>query len=863
MKKWSLLLLMLPVISFAQQPQSWIRINQLGYTPNGVKVAVYGSTDKNMHVLSFLLIDAANGNTAFIAKANMEFGAYGPYKQTYRLNFTAFKKPGRYYLLAGNVKSPEFEIGDDVYKGAADFCLRYMRQQRTGFNPFLKDSCHTYDGYVLYGEKAGIKDSTRIDVVGGWHDASDYLQYSATSANATYHLLMAYRDFPQVFTDEKQANGLDGKNGMADVLDEAKWGLDWLLKMHPKDNWMFNQIADDRDHMGMRIPGQDTFYGRGYERPVYFVSGEPQQRGKFMNATTGTSSTAGKFASAFALGNQVFFEFDSLYARKLFGKAKTAYQFALKKTGVTQTASVKAPYIYAEDNWQDDMQLAAAAIAQMEYDPQNSAINCGNQFDHILFHSKLEEITPWLGKDTANHYQWYPFINLGHYELVRLYRKLGDFAIKRKQPKSRYQAIIGFYKEGIQRVWNKAKQNAFYRGIPFIWCSNNLTTSFAIQCYWYKQLTGDKTFDELEQANFDWLFGCNPWGTSMVYGLPSWGDTPADPHSAFTHIKNYSIDGGLIDGPVYGNIYKNLIGIKLYEPDEYTAFQSDLAVYHDDYGDYSTNEPTMDGTASLIYLLAAKENASRPSKSLLKGETYGKSLKKKFSFSSGAITRGDSTSKKIALVFTGHEFADGGNFIVKTLQQEKVKASFFFTGDFCSNPSFRPMIQQLKQGGNYIGPHSDKHLLYCDWINRDSLLLSKKQFQTDLFDNMAALEAAGVKTENIQLFLPPYEWYNDSIASWTKEMGLQLINYTPGTRSHADYTTPADRNYHSSEEIYQSIINYEKGKPAGLNGFLLLMHIGADTMRTDKFYYQLPQLIKYLKAKGYQFQRVDELLKTD
>ena len=77
----------------------------------------------------------------------------------------------------------------------------------------------------------------------------------------------------------------------------------------------------------------------------------------------------------------------------------------------------------------------------------------------------------------------------------------------------------------------------FYRGIPFIWCSNNLTTSFAIQCYWYKQLTGDKTFDELEQANFDWLFGCNPWGTSMVYGLPSWGDTPVDPHSAFTHLK--------------------------------------------------------------------------------------------------------------------------------------------------------------------------------------------------------------------------------------------------------------------------------------------------------------------------------------
>ncbi len=93
----------------------------------------------------------------------------------------------------------------------------------------------------------------------------------------------------------------------------------------------------------------------------------------------------------------------------------------------------------------------------------------------------------------------------------------------------------------------------------------------------------------------------------MVYGLPSWGDTPTDPHSAFTHLKNYTIDGGLVDGPVYTSIYKNLIGIQLYNEDEYAPFQSDLAVYHDDYGDYSTNEPTMDGTASLIYLLAAEQ----------------------------------------------------------------------------------------------------------------------------------------------------------------------------------------------------------------------------------------------------------------
>lgn len=609
MKK-GLLFLLLPLLSFwpKEEPAAWIRINQLGYTPASVKVAVWCRKDASEVPTKFTLVNAVTQKPVYSGKAGQDFGAYGPFAQTFRLDFSVFKKPGRYFLQTADSRSPEFEIGKDVYKGAADFCLRYMRQQRTGFNPYLKDSCHTHDGYVLYGEKAGIKDSTHIDVVGGWHDASDYLQYSSTSANATWHLLAAYRDFPQVFTDEKQANGLDGKNGRADVLDEAKWGLDWLLKMHPRSDWMFNQIGDDRDHISMRMPAQDTQYGKGMERPIYFVSGEPQQRGKFMNATTGTTSTAAKFTSAFALGNVVFRKKDSMYARELFKKAKSAYEFGSRKSGFTQTASVKSPYIYAEENYLDDHELAWASICEM--DMINQTLNCGNQMDNLVRLAGLERITPWLGKDTAKHYQWYPFINAGHYESAKLLEKYNFIADHNEG----FKKVSGYYKEGIQLVWNKARQNAFYRGIPFIWCSNNLTTSFAIQCYWYQQLTGDKTYEALMQANIDWLFGCNPWGTSMVYGLPDWGDTPVDPHSAFTHIKKYPIDGGLVDGPVYTSIYKGLIGIKLFEPDEYAAFQSDLAVYHDDYGDYSTNEPTMDGTASLIYLLAAQEAATSPKK---------------------------------------------------------------------------------------------------------------------------------------------------------------------------------------------------------------------------------------------------------
>ena len=806
---------------------SWIRINLLGYKPVGIKVAVWCNQDEKT-IGTFQLIDSATNNIVYEAKAGKNFGAYGPFTQTYRLNFSSYNKPGKYYLRAGEAISPVFVIDDNAYKGAADFCLQYMRQQRSGYNPYLKDSCHTRDGYTMYGP---MKDSTHIDVSGGWHDATDYLQYSTTSANATYHLLAAYRDFPTVFTDNHLSNGLAGKNQQADVLDEAKWGLDWLLKMHPRADWMFNQLADDRDHKGFRLPNKDSAdYGKGFERPVYFCTGEPQGLGKYKNNATGTASTAGKFSSAFALGHTIFKTRDEKYSSLLKERSFSAYEFGLKKPGNCQTACNREPYFYEEDNWTDDMELASAELFNIS----------GNQnlLTSSFSYAQQEKITAWLGADTARHYQWYPFINLGHYALSK--------SLKGNQQ----QEVKNYYKQGLEKVWQKAYVNAFYRGVPFIWCSNNLQTSFAIQCYWYRQTSNDNTYEEMEQACFDWLLGCNPWGSSMIVGLPGNGDYPDDPHSSLNYLYGYQTLGGLVDGPVYGSIFKKQRGVAIVRGDEYAKFQSDYVVYHDDYADYVTNEPTMDGTAALIYLLAAKES------SIIKDS--GK--KKALTYDHGAITRADLEKKELALVFTGHEFADGAEFIIKTLQQEKIKASFFFTGSFLENPSFKKYIQQLKNQGNYIGAHSDQHLLYCDWTKRDSLLLTQEKFNVDLNTNYRKLANFGISKKDASYFLPPYEWYNDSIAWWTKSLGLQLINFSPGTLSNADYTTPDMKNYRTSEAILSSINKYEISNEKGFNGFILLIHIGTDPKRTDKLYNYLPAIIRSLHEKKYIFKRIDELL---
>ena len=868
MKKISLILLPLLTLLFLQATQTaaqpkeeeaWIRINQLGYLPNAVKTAVWCSKN-DQKITGWQLIDSATGITMLSGKPGKAFGQYGPFSATYRLDFSAFTRPGKYYLKAGNATSPLIIIGNDVYKGSADFALRYMRQQRSGFNPFLKDSCHNQDGYSLYGSAAGLPDSTFVDVSGGWHDASDYLQYSTTSANATYNLMLAYRDFPGVFEDQYAANGLAGSNQVPDIADEANWGLQWLLKMFPSPDKMFNQIADDRDHISMRMPALDSQYGRGYQRPVYFVSGQPQQRGKFMNSSTGTSSTAGKFASAFAMAYSL--KLTDNY-KLFYSKAMDALAYANKQPGYSQTASVKSPYIYAEENWVDDMELAYAGIHNMLLQNDASAGH-GHYLWNAVAYAKKEKVTPWLGADTAAHYQWYPFVNAGHYELLKQIKKGKGFPQSAagytsdlvKNFAANEDSLAQFYRQGILQVWEKAKSNAFYRGVPFIWCSNNLTVAFAQQCYWYRSETGDAGFAALEQANIDWLLGCNPWGTSMIYGLPSWGDTPADPHSAFTHLKNYPVDGGLVDGPVYGSIYNNLIGIQLYAPDEYAAYQSKLAVYHDDYGDYSSNEPTMDGTASLVYLLAAQEAQGLKATQNATQKINATHQTKKY----GAIIRGDSTSKKMAIVFTADEFGDGSETIISALQKEKVKASFFLTGRFYHNREFANSIASLQKNGHYLGAHSNDHLLYNDWQKRDSLLVNYQQFAGDLAENYKRMQEKGIEKKQAGYFLPPYEWYNDSIAAWTAKQGLQLVNYSPGTISAADYTWPALKNYRSSESILQSIKNFETASPSGLNGFILLLHLGTDPARTDKFYAHLPVLLQWLKQKGYKPVRIDELL---
>lgn len=214
----------------------------------------------------------------------------------------------------------------------------------------------------------------------------------------------------------------------------------------------------------------------------------------------------------------------------------------------------------------------------------------------------------------------------------------------------------------------------------------------------------------------------------------------------------------------------------------------------------------------------------------------------------GALIRSDTLQKNIYLCFTGHDFDEGFNHVLKVLKRKHIKASFFLTGDFVRNHT--GLVKRIISQNHYVGAHSDKHLLYCDWLKRDSLLYPLKVIKEDICNNLKILQDLGANTT---YFMPPYEWYNKQVVQMAKEPNQITVTYSPGTRSNADYTTPDLSNYISSEAILESIYNYEKLN--GLNGFHLLIHPGTSLLRKDKLYSHLDDLISELMKKGYQFNK--------
>ena len=565
----------------------YIRVNQLGYIPEESKMAVAFS-HKVIKEKFLLISEVDNSIIATINPTKSKAKGWGTFKYYYEIDFSQVIMPGNYHIEGkkSKSKSQAFNISLNVYQHQTDNLLEFMRQQRCGYNPSLDIVCHQKDGRSMFGP---MPDSTFIDVSGGWHDAGDQLKYLITSSYATAHMLLAFELYPDRFADNFNALGQPFPNNIPDVLDEAKWGLDWIHKLHPTPTQLFHQVADDRDHIGWKMPDNDpSDYGWGPNsyRVAYFATGEPQGLREYKSEATGIANLAGRSSAAMALAARIWKEYlnDQSYSEKCLDAAQSLYKLAIENEGFQQGNSYGAPYRYTEETWADDMEWGAAELFK--------TTGKKSYLEDAKKYALKANTVSWMNLDSAAHYQYYPFVNLGHFVLYNLV----DETFK--------ETLAAYYLNGIEYTFKKSLNNPYAIGIPFIWCSNNLLTSLITQLILYEKMTGDTQYQKFMLSQRDWLFGKNPWGTSMFTGIPEGGEYPIDVHTSIWALKKLEVPGGLIDGPVFSTIFNSLKGLTLFNPDEFEHLQNKYVVYHDDIGDYSTNEPTMDGTAGSIIMMA-------------------------------------------------------------------------------------------------------------------------------------------------------------------------------------------------------------------------------------------------------------------
>jgi endoglucanase len=577
------------------EPTTYIRINQIGYGPTEPKLAI--AFARAPITSPFTIVDGVTRQVVFTGSARAVAGRWGEFLHHSELDFSSLRRPGRYFIRLDNTDSTLFEISSTVYKELPDQALEFMRQQRCGYNPWLDAVCHSFDGRTAYGP---LPSGTFLNATGGWHDAADLLKYLLTSSNATAQLLLAYeltppRERNKVFLDRFNSLGQPGSNGIPDVLDEASWGLNWMLRLHPTPGQLYHQVADDRDHRGWRLPQNETVdygWGPGSYRVVYFADGKPQGLREFKSKSDGVANLAGRYTAAMALGYQVWKNDQQLraYSQRLLRAAREVYALGKSDEGVQQGNSYGAPYRYEETTWADDMEWGAAELFRATHEKQFLI--------DATRYARLAAAESWMGRQETGHYQYYPFMNLGHFRLFHL----ASAEVKK--------LLINYYRAGLDQTARAGANNSYNIGVPFIWCSNNLVVALTTQILLYEKMSGDRRFHAFASKQNDWLLGRNPWGTSMITQIPANGIYPRDVHLMATAILKRPVRGGLIDGPVYKRIFESLRGVSITEPDPLARFQDDLAVYHDDIKDYSTNEPTMDGTASLILLWALKADSN-------------------------------------------------------------------------------------------------------------------------------------------------------------------------------------------------------------------------------------------------------------
>jgi len=540
-----------------QENDFYIRLNQVGFLPEDMKSGVILS-EEEIPLDEFTVIDQKSNEKVFSGGIQKSDNNYSKFNNCYYFDFTKLNDNGKFIINVGNESSFPFIIGEDVYNSIVDSLMLFFRIQRCGpTHPLLHKKCHLSDASIVISSASDTLNNS-VDVTGGWHDAGDYIKFFSTSALTTYMLLFAYEYDKEKFGFDNDNNnvpdilGFDNdNNNVPDILEEAKVGLDWLLRCNISDTLFVVQVQDEQDHnVGWRLPEDDSLR---FGRPAF----------------TGLSKNlVGIYSALMSLASRIWSEkfSDEDFANRCLTSAIQKYSIL---QDINDIDSVHSAF-YNDKNYYGKLALGAIElyIATGIDDYLEDAVIYGDSAKQDFWWS-------WGDVNSLTHYK------LAKYKLAKVIPRFADYI-----------------KSNINYFNAKKDSSVFNEGVNYTWGTTTSLLGTALQAILYKSLTGSEQFDSLIILQRDYILGRNPWGLSFINGIGE--EYPEHIHSQIAFFNNGNLPGALSAGGAPVSI------INKYEiarsDSSYSFFNSQSAAYFDDWNDYITNEATIFGNTTALFV---------------------------------------------------------------------------------------------------------------------------------------------------------------------------------------------------------------------------------------------------------------------
>ena len=517
-----------------------VSVNQLGYKPEDKKYAVVKSDKITSD--SFIVCDAATNETVYEGTLGADIYDEGADMDVKIADFSDLKDAGQYYVVTDGGASYPFAVSDNPYGDAYKDVVLMLYRQRCGMaidGDFAHPECHM-DKAVVYGNESVTK-----DVTGGWHDAGDYGRYVVSGAEAVADIMMAYEDFK--ISDDDWGIPESG-NGIPDILDEARYELDWMLKMQDEvTGGVYHKVT------GLAFPGTvnpDEETETMYLMPISFTA-------------------TGDFAAVMAKASVLYKDFDPEFSAKAYAAAEKAWNYIADEVDL---AGYKNPEDcdtgeYPDRNTKDEKYWAAAEL-------------------YIAGREDLEPVVKELRADGR------VFPGLGWLEMT----SYADYDLAKYLPgtdmgNQARELLIADADEVVEA----SQASGYFTGMAtYPWGSNMTVANHAELLLMAHNLTGDDKYRETAKRQLDYIFGVNPLGYCYVSGYGTL--FPTQPHHRPSQVAGKAVPGMLAGGPNGG----------LDDPFAKTVLdgQSQAMCYVDNMQSYATNEVAIYWNSPLIYAMS-------------------------------------------------------------------------------------------------------------------------------------------------------------------------------------------------------------------------------------------------------------------